>query len=60
MVLVCNTMMIDEIYLVFFEVLFGMLVLFMVGTSTCIKWIVQWLNLKALFDMRSCILTREN
>ena len=34
MVLACNTMMTDEIYLVLFEVLFGMLVLFMVDTST--------------------------
>ena len=33
MVLVCNTMMTDEIYLILFEVLFGRLVLFMVDTS---------------------------
>ena len=55
--------MTDEIYLVLFEVLLGILVLCimtMVGTSTCIKRVVQWLNLKALFVVRSCILMREN
>ena len=45
--------MTDEIYLVLFEVLLGMLVLFMVGNNTCIKRVVQCLNLKALFDVRS-------
>ena len=59
-VLVCNAMITDEIYLVSFEILSGMLILFMLGTSTCTKWVVQCLCLKVLFDIRSCILMREN
>ena len=35
--ILCNAMTTDEIYLVLFQVLFGMLVLFMLGASTCIK-----------------------
>ena len=35
-------------------------VFFIVGTSTCIKWVVQCLNLKLLFDIRSCMLMSEN
>ena len=39
-------MMTYEIYLVLFEILFGMLVLFKVGTSPYIKLVVQCLNLR--------------
>ena len=36
-----------------FEILFGMLILFMVVTSPCVKWVVQLLNFKALsLDVR--------
>ena len=60
MVLVCNAMITNEIYFVLFEVLCGMLVLFIAGTRTFIKGFVQCFNLKPLFDVRSCMLMREN
>ena len=51
--------MTDEIELAFFEILFGMLVFFMVGNSPGMEC-VQHLNLKALFDVRLCMLMKEN